>query len=236
MRRMRRALPVVAATALLAAAAPAAAAEACPLLAPQGGPLAAAGPAPRAGSPEADADRAVVLWAQRTRTPAEVARAAAEEELTLEDFAEVLGAGFDPVRHPRTEALLARAAEASRPCVAAAKVASARPRPYAADPAVTPAVARERTFSYPSGHATRGALFAAILAELAPGRREALLRRGAQIGEDRVVAGVHYPSDVDAGQRLGAALARALLADPEFAAAVSDARAREWAPAGAPPR
>jgi acid phosphatase (class A) len=240
MARMRRAPPVALATLLVAtllAAAPAAAEEACPLLAAEGGPVAVAGPAPRAGSPEADADRAVVLWEQRTRTAAEVARAAAEEQLSLEDFAEVLGPGFDPARHPRTEALLARAAGASRPCVAAAKVATARPRPYAADPAVTPTVPREPTFSYPSGHATRGAIFAAVLAELAPARRQALLRRGAQVGEDRVVAGVHYPSDVAAGQRLGAAVARALLADPGFAAAVAEARAAEWAPpAGAPAR
>ncbi|HET9555477.1 MAG TPA: phosphatase PAP2 family protein, partial [Anaeromyxobacteraceae bacterium] len=106
--------------------------------------------------------------------------------------------------------------------------AGARPRPYEASAQVAPIVERERSASFPSGHATRGALFAALLAELAPGGRAALLRRGAEIGEDRVIAGVHYPSDVAAGQRLGEALARALLAEPAFRAALEAARAAEW--------
>lgn len=222
------------AAAMLLAAAPAvppAVAARCPLPEAAGGPAALVGTYPAAGSPDDAADRAVVLWEQRTRTPDEVARAVAEEELSLEDFAAALGPGFDPARHPLTEALLARAAEASRPCVAAAKGAHARPRPYAADGRVEPVISREATASFPSGHATRGALFAAVLAELAPDRREALARRGAQIGEDRVIAGVHYPSDVAAGERLGQAVARALLADPAFRAALEDARAKEWAPA-----
>jgi membrane-associated phospholipid phosphatase len=191
-------------------------------------PVALVGTPPAPGSLEADADLAAVLRAQRTRTPEEVARAASEEELSLEDFAAVLGTTFDVGRHPRTEALLGRAVAASRPCVAGAKAAHARPRPWVADPRVAPSAAREQTASFPSGHSTRGALLAAVLGELAPDRREALLRRGAQIGDDRVIAGVHFPSDVAAGQRLGAAVARALLADPAFRAALDEVRAREW--------
>lgn len=221
------------AAAVLLAAAPPVVDARCPLPEGGGGPAALVGSYPVAGSPEEAADRAVVLWEQRTRAPDEVARARAEERLTLEDFAAALGPGFDPARHPLTEALLARAATAARPCVAAAKGAHARPRPYAADPHVEPVVPRETTASFPSGHATRGALFAALLAELAPDRRDALLRRGAQIGEDRVIAGVHYPSDVAAGERLGRAVARALLADPAFRATLDEARAKEWARARA---
>lgn len=209
--------------------------ERCPLPEASGGPVALLGPYPRAGSPEAAADLAVVLWEQRTRTPAEVARAASEEDLSLEDFAGVLGPGFEAARHPLTEALLARAAAAARSCIVAPKKAYARPRPYASDARVAPAAEREATGSYPSGHATRGALFAAVLAELAPERRAALLPRGAQIGDDRVVAGVHYPSDVAAGQRLGAAIAQALLTDRDFREALAEARAKEWHVAGAAP-
>jgi membrane-associated phospholipid phosphatase len=49
-----------------------------------------------------------------------------------------------------------------------------------------------------------------------------------------VIAGVHYPRDVAAGQRLGEALARRLLADPGFRAALEAARA-EWGGAAAAP-
>jgi acid phosphatase (class A) len=219
----------VAAILLAVLALPAPAEDArCPLPEGSAGAAALVGSFPPLGSPEASADLAVVLWVQRTRTPEDVARARAEEELSLEDFAAALGPGFDAARHPRTDALLARAAEASRPCVAAAEAAHARPRPFAADARVAPVVAREASASFPSGHATRGALFAVVLAELAPLRREALLRRGAQVGDDRVTGGAHYPSDVLAGQRLGDAIARALLADAAFRAAIEDART-EWA-------
>lgn len=213
---------------LASAAPPALASEACPLPPASGGPVAMVGTFPAPGSPEAAADLAVVLWEQRTRTPADVARAVAEEDLSLEDFAVALGTAFEAARHPLTDALLSRAMAASRPCVRAAKGALQRPRPFAADARVRPAVHLEKSASFPSGHATRGALLGALLAELAPARREPLLARGAQIGHDRVIAGVHYPSDVAAGERLGLAVAQALLSDPEFRAELERVRAQEW--------
>lgn len=79
--------------------------------------------------------------------------------------------------------------------------------------------------SYPSGHSTRGMADALILAELVPDARQALLDRGRRIGFDRVIAGVHFPSDVVAGRVLGQAIARALLADPRFRTAVKAAQA-----------
>jgi acid phosphatase (class A) len=206
----------------------------CPLPAATGGAAAFVGSFPARGTPAAVADLDAVLRAQRTRTPAEVARARSEVVLTLEDFAGVFGPGFDPARHPATEALLARAAEASRPCVGDAKIAHARPRPFVVERLVKPAVEVDLSPSFPSGHATRGALWGAILAELSPAHRDALLRRGVQIGEDRVLAGVHYPSDVVAGLRLGEAIAAALLADPSFRAALEDVRAAEWRAQGQP--
>jgi acid phosphatase (class A) len=206
----------------------------CPLPAASGGAAALIGAYPAPGSADAAGDLAVVLWEQSTRTPDEVSRALSEEELSLEDFAEILGPGFEVARHPLTDALLGRAMAASRPCVADAKAAYGRPRPYSSDPRVKPSVAPEPTASFPSGHATRGALLGAILAELAPDRREALLARGAQIGRDRVIAGVHYPSDVAAGERLGRAVAAALLADAAFRAELERVRALEWRPPARP--
>src|SRR5262249_28125866 len=90
-----------------------------------------------------------------------------------------------------------------------------RPRPPKADPSIK-AVMEENDGSYPSGHATRGQLFAEVLAAALPARRDALLARGRQIGDDRMIAGVHYPSDIIAGRVLGHVMAKALLETPAF--------------------
>ncbi|MEM9227007.1 MAG: phosphatase PAP2 family protein, partial [Verrucomicrobiota bacterium] len=86
-----------------------------------------------------------------------------------------------------------------------------RPRPYAANLQVQPCVPLEESTSYPSGHAFAGLCFALLLADIFPEQREALIERGMQIGYDRVVGGVHYPSDVLAGQRLAMACAQVIL-------------------------
>ena len=58
-------------------------------------------------------------------------------------------------------------------------------------------------FSYPSGHATGMELQARILGQLFPDKSDALLRRARQVADSRVVAGVHYASDTEAGLALG---------------------------------
>lgn len=59
--------------------------------------------------------------------------------------------------------------------------------------------------SYPSGHTAYGWGFALILAELVPEKQDAILRRGYDFGQSRVICGAHWQSDVDAGRIIGAA-------------------------------
>jgi acid phosphatase (class A) len=90
---------------------------------------------------------------------------------------------------------------------------------------VTPSENLARQGSYPSRHAGTGWLYAMLLGEIDSARAGALIARGRAFGESRVVCGVHYQSDVDAG-RLGAtALVAALHGDEEFEADLDAARA-----------
>lgn len=186
------------------------------------------GPFPQPGSKRADEELAIMLWLQHTRTAAEVARALSEVELSPACFAQALGVPFDAASKPRTYALLEQVWQASRPALGPLKKQFSRPRPYLTAPALEPAVPLEKSFSYPSGHATSAMLDARILAELVPARAQALLERGAQIGYDRVMAGVHWPSDVEAGQKEGTAFAEYWLSQPEHRALVQEVRAAEW--------
>jgi acid phosphatase (class A) len=97
-----------------------------------------------------------------------------------------------------------------------AKAKFRRERPPLESAKIQPLFDRRDERSYPSDHATRGMILAIVLSELEPAKQEALLERGRQIGWDRVIAGVHHPSDIMAGRVLGKAIALALLADKGF--------------------
>jgi acid phosphatase (class A) len=78
--------------------------------------------------------------------------------------------------------------------------------------------------SYPSGHATVGAMMAILLAEMVPERRAALFACGWEYGDARVVSGVHFPSDVEAGRVLGTLLVGMMHQDARFRADLHAAR------------
>jgi acid phosphatase (class A) len=84
--------------------------------------------------------------------------------------------------------------------------------------------ARMKPDSYPSGHASIGWAWALVLAEVAPERANEILARGVAYGQSRVVCGVHYKSDLDAGRIIGAATVSRLHANAVFRAQVAEAR------------
>lgn len=70
--------------------------------------------------------------------------------------------------------------------------------------------------SYPSGHSAYGWAVALLLTEINPERQNELLRYGYEFGQSRVICGVHFQSDVDAGRVMGAAMIARLHADKDF--------------------
>ena len=70
--------------------------------------------------------------------------------------------------------------------------------------------------SYPSGHAAYGWAVALILTEINPDRQNEILKYGYEFGQSRVICGVHFQSDVDAGRIMGAAMVARLHADKDF--------------------
>ena len=70
--------------------------------------------------------------------------------------------------------------------------------------------------SYPSGHSARGWGWALVLAEISPERQGAILRRGYELGQSRVICGVHWQSDVESARIAAGAVIVQLHHDPEF--------------------
>jgi acid phosphatase (class A) len=91
-----------------------------------------------------------------------------------------------------------------------------RPRPYLADTSIRPCLPRESGWSFPSGHSAFYRAAAELLVDLLPERRQRLLAVGLSGGSSRTLCGVHYPSDVEAGQRLGEAAALQIIASDQW--------------------
>jgi acid phosphatase (class A) len=70
--------------------------------------------------------------------------------------------------------------------------------------------------SYPSGHTTIGWAIALTLSDINPSRTDQIMKRGYEFGQSRVVCGVHYPSDVNAGYLVGSIMFSQLQTSPEF--------------------
>ncbi len=166
----------------------------------------------------------MILAAQAVRTRAQIKHFHAEEKAVLEAFADVMPDFYTAENLPKLDKLLQAAAKDSKYFVGVAKAHFQRKRPYLEDDRIHPLGLREEDFAYPSGHATRGIVCAAILAQLEPSRAGKLTERGQQIGWDRVIGGMHHPSDIVAGRVLGQAVARALLRSPSFQADLKEVK------------
>ncbi len=78
--------------------------------------------------------------------------------------------------------------------------------------------------SYPSAHAAIGWAWALILCEIYPENADAILQRGKEFGESRIICNVHWQSDVDQGRVMGEAAAARLYEDPVFMADLEKAK------------
>lgn len=175
------------------------------------------GSPPAPGSPTERDDLAVLRWLQRFRTPEQVANAWLLLERNPLMFSRALGLDMGkstPAIGKGLRPLLALVDGATSQF----KNAFQRPRPYRSHPELKPCLPPEAGFSFPSGHATWYAAAAELLSALVPERRERLLQVGNHGGGSRTLCGVHYPSDVEAGLRLGRAAAAQLLASPQWQA------------------
>jgi acid phosphatase (class A) len=135
-------------------------------------------------------------------------------------FSEAFGTDLSPISTPITYDLLIRIHRDCDLATHSAKTFYQRTRPFAFfdQPSATPQVEPElrHNGSYPSGHTTLGWALALVLAEIRADRQLAILKRGYDIGQSRVICGMHWQSDVEAGRLIGSALVARLHADAAF--------------------
>ncbi len=185
-------------------------------------------PFPASGSIEEVADFEALRQTQAWRTPEQVAWAklVAENDLFAVFGADnLLGSGFTKQNFPLLLALFKDVNDDLRPAVDLSKKLFARKRPYLIDPSIVPCIDKPANDAYPSGHGTAIYLRAAILAQVFPAQSDAILARAHRAAWGRVLAGVHYPTDLEAGRILAEACVGELNKSAAFHAAIEKCRA-----------
>jgi acid phosphatase (class A) len=182
-------------------------------------------PPPADGSAAAKADMDAVLEAQKERTPEDVKAAQADATISLMAFASVMGPGFSEDRLPLATVFFQHAMEDGENAVGIVKKHYQRPRPFAADTRVQPVITIKPSESYPSGHSTFAFIDGILLADMVPEKAAAIFDRATEYAQHRVVAGVHFPSDIQAGRISASVVDFALLRDAKFMADYEKAKA-----------
>jgi acid phosphatase (class A) len=182
-------------------------------------------------------DRLMSLKAARPGLRAEIVQQATSEIDMLLAVQEVLGSVDNPIRL-KTKILQTTLVSNLRGPIFHYKDAFHRGRPYHCQAGIDPMFPDKQDRkhpghpSYPSGHASCAFALAFIYANWYPELEPELLAAAQRVASNREVAGLHFPSDTEAGRLLARRLIDLLMEIPEFERVVSDARG-EW-PTGVP--
>jgi acid phosphatase (class A) len=181
---------------------------------------------PALGSAVDLSDLTITLAAQAIRTDAQKTEADHDRTYSINLVNEAIDPAF-PTKYPNIFDMLQKADNDEHFINSMVKKQNARLRPYVQHPLLVTPLFTVKDFSYPSGHASGSQLQARLLALLFPAQAEDVLKRSRQIADSRVVAGVHYTSDIDAGQNLGDLIFDALESNAKFKQDLAAAAAKD---------
>jgi acid phosphatase (class A) len=161
------------------------------------------GPYPERGSEAEARDYEIMLSLQETRTEEQCAFASHQEQATLKNIFYDDNGPLTKREANRLTVILFKAYAEAGVNIYLAKGLYRRPRPYISRPDIVPCIDQEGSFAYPSGHTTVARVFARILSRIYPERAEAFMKRADEAAQNRILGGVHHPSDIEAGKKLG---------------------------------
>jgi acid phosphatase (class A) len=164
-------------------------------------------PPPETGSPEARADIQEVTAVIAARSPAQILEAREASARSVFFFAPSVGPRFTPDHLPLTAAFFERVSADVQRLVTAAKEYWERPRPDGA---------AKKHGSYPSGHAAFASSTAIVLAQLLPEKRDAIFSQARIFAANRILLGLHYPTDIASGWTAGTVAAYVMMRDAAF--------------------
>ena len=184
-------------------------------------------PPPAAGSVDDKAEFQELKAIAARSTPEEVATAARDAKDETPDIFNA-AIGFDLTAKPETFKLMTLLMEEEEIDSKLAKAYFHRMRPYSVDASIKtcePVKPGKAPNSYPSGHSSLAFSMGVVLASLIPEKSQAILARAEEYAQHRLVCGVHFRSDIVAGQQFGTVLALKLMQNATFRAQMDLAKA-----------
>lgn len=182
-------------------------------------------PPPEFGSSRFVADESQYLWGIRQRQNEERAEMAIRDanygmQTIIQEFCPILGLEITKEGTPELYTLLQDVGATCDSISDRAKKKYSRTRPFVYYNQQTLVPEQEESHihngSYPSGHTVLGWTMALLLSDINPTVADALLARGYEYGQSRVIAGYHWQSDVDAGRLGGSVLYAKLQGNERF--------------------
>jgi acid phosphatase (class A) len=164
-------------------------------------------PPPNVNSADERSDEEQVAAAVAARSPAQLYDAEEASKRNVFFFAASVGPNFTAQRLPATARFFRRVSSDVERLVHQAKSIWDRPRPNGV---------ASRRGSYPSGHAAFAASSAIILGALLPAKRDAIFEQARGFAENRILLGLHYPSDVATGWTTGTLAAYVMMQNRAF--------------------
>jgi acid phosphatase (class A) len=175
-------------------------------------------PPPVEGSAEDKKDLAEVLAAQITRTPEQIKEAELDSKINVFRFGSVMGDKFTEQNLPITAAFFKKVEQDVGYSVYLAKIHYKRPRPFIESALIKPLILKPTNTSYPSGHSAYAYTTALLLSKIVPEKSAQIFSRAYEFAYNRIIDGVHYPSDITAGRISASIIVHEMLQDPEFMA------------------
>ncbi|PZM11345.1 acid phosphatase [Rhizobium tubonense] len=176
-------------------------------------------PPPANDSAQMKSELAEILTLQVTRTPEMAARAVADAEEDVWRFSDVIDSPkFTKENLPKFSAFFDRIVETEGAVVDPAKDVWKRPRPHLYSDLVKPIVPLSKSGSYPSGHTTLGTLMGIVLSNMLPEKKAPIMTRAWEYGHNRIVGGIHYATDIEAGRISGTVIAQTIMTHDDYKA------------------
>lgn len=174
---------------------------------------------PAPNSPEAKAEFEEVLKLSSERSPEREKQAIADQRQALVNFLSGIDTKYVDNTHREARLLFREAQVELSILLKSVHRLTSRQRPFSVwnKVRVKPCPgARPDGTSFPSAHAATAALYADLLKAAAPEMGDQLEERVKSYDESRLICGFHYRSDLVAGDKVGRAVAKALLVDKAF--------------------